>query len=145
MSLLEAAENLSKLPEAEEAFRAGELSASQAKEVAGATIMDPSATKTLLDTARSEGFEDLRRRCNQVKAAKISKEDEDAQTRRSTPQGDFGPGQNKTVPFAWMPGSPSTPGRSFWQGSRQKPTRPSKMHAAQVLVSRRRPISPTPS
>jgi hypothetical protein len=82
VSLLEAAENLSKLPEAEEAFRAGELSASQAKEVAGAAIMDPSATKALLDTARSEGFEDLRRRCNQVKAAKISKEDEDAQTRR---------------------------------------------------------------
>lgn len=82
VSLLEAAENLSRLPEAQEAFRSGELSASQAKEVAGAGIMDPSATKELLDTARSEGFEDLRRRCNQVKAAKISKEDEDARTRR---------------------------------------------------------------
>jgi hypothetical protein len=82
LSLLEAAENLSKLPEAEEAFRSGELSAAQARELAGAAVMDPSVTKELLETARAEGFENLRRRCNQLKAAKVSKEDEDAQTRR---------------------------------------------------------------
>ncbi len=82
VSLLEAAENLSKLPEAQEAFRSGELSASQAKEVAGAAICDPASTTELLDAAKSGGFEQLRRRCAEIKAATASKEDEAARARR---------------------------------------------------------------
>ena len=76
LSLLEAASNLAELPELEEAFRSGELSAAQAKEVAGAAIVDPKAATELLDAAQTEDFSELRRRCAQVKAAKASLEDE---------------------------------------------------------------------
>ena len=82
VSLLEAAGNLSKCPDVEEAFKKGELSVSQAKEVASAALMDPSAVGELLGLAQSEGFENLRRRCAQVKAAQVQKADEDANQRR---------------------------------------------------------------
>ncbi len=82
VSVLEAAEAVSKLPELEDAFRSGELSAAQAKEVAGAAICDPASTAELIGAARSEGFEALRRRCAGLKAASASKEDEAARTRR---------------------------------------------------------------
>ena len=82
VSVLEAASAVSKLPELEDAFRSGELSAAQAKEVAGAAICDPASTTELLDAAKSEGFETLRRRCAEIKAASASKEDEAARTRR---------------------------------------------------------------
>jgi len=82
LSVLEAAEKVAKLPELEEALRSGELSAAQVKEVAGAAVVDPGATSSLLDTARTEDFEGLRRRCAQVKAAKASEEDEAQRSRR---------------------------------------------------------------
>lgn len=82
VSLLEAAEALVKLPDLEEAFRSGELSASQAKEVAAAAICDPASTTELIDAAKSEGFETLRRRCAAVKAARASKEDQAETARR---------------------------------------------------------------
>ena len=44
--------------------------------------MDPSATGELLGLARSEGFENLRRRCAQVKAAQVQRADEHANQRR---------------------------------------------------------------
>jgi len=59
LSLLEAAEAVAKLPELERAVRDGELSGSQLKVLAGAAVIDPEATSELLDTARSENFENL--------------------------------------------------------------------------------------
>ncbi len=82
ISILEAAEALAKLLELEDAFRSGELSAAQAKEVAGAAVLDPASTTELIDAARSEGFETLRRRCAQLKAASACKEAEAARARR---------------------------------------------------------------
>ena len=82
VSVLEAAAAVSQLAELDDAFRSGELSAAQAKEVAGAAICDPASTTELLDAAKSGGFETLRRRCAEIKAATASKEDEAARTRR---------------------------------------------------------------
>jgi hypothetical protein len=82
VSVLEAAAAVSQLAELDDAFRSGELSAAQAKEVAGAAICDPVSTTELLDAAKSGGFETLRRRCAEIKAATASKEDEAARTRR---------------------------------------------------------------
>jgi hypothetical protein len=82
VSVLEAAQAVSKLPELEDAFRSGELSAAQAKEVAGAAMCDPASAAELIDTAKSEGFEALRRRCAELKAAMSSKQDQAARTRR---------------------------------------------------------------
>src|ERR1017187_6871613 len=78
VSVLEAASAVSKLPELEDAFRSGELSAAQAKEVAGAAICDPASTTELLDAAKSEGFETLRRRCAEIKAASADRKIERA-------------------------------------------------------------------
>ena len=80
--MLEAAEHVVVLPELEEAFRCGELSASQAKEVAGAAIMDPGSLGELLGAARSEGLETLRRRCARLKAARASEQDQAERSRR---------------------------------------------------------------
>ena len=82
VSVLEAAQAVSKLPELEHAFRSGELSAAQAKEVAGAAMCNPASAAELIDTAKSEGFEALRRRCASLKATMSSKEDQAARTRR---------------------------------------------------------------
>ena len=82
LSVLEAGERLVRLPELKDAFCAGELSASQAKELAAVAIGDPSSLGELLEAARSEDFEGLRRRCAKVRAAQLSKEDETEQDRR---------------------------------------------------------------
>ena len=82
LSLLEAADAVTRLPELEEAVRSGELSAAQVKEVAGAAIMDPASTKGLLGAARSEDFSELKRRCGEVRAARTSAEDEAERLRR---------------------------------------------------------------
>ena len=65
------AEAVSKLPELEDAFRSGELSAAQAKEVAGAAICRPHLDRRgLIGAAKSEGSQRaLRRRCAGLKAA----------------------------------------------------------------------------
>ena len=74
LSLLEAAvEALAELPELEEAFRSGELSAAQVKEVAGAAIVDPGSTTELIDAARTEDFEGCVVAVPRLKAAKASK------------------------------------------------------------------------
>jgi len=82
LSVLEAAEQVERLPELDKAVRSGELSAAQAKELAGAAVVDPSSTTELLEAARTENLEGLRRRCAQVRAAKASAEDEERRDRR---------------------------------------------------------------
>ena len=82
LSVLEAAAQVQALPEVEEAFRSGELSPAQVKEVAGAAVVDPGAAAELLDAARSENLETLKRRAARVKAARASAEDEAAHARR---------------------------------------------------------------
>jgi hypothetical protein len=82
LSLLEAAGQLVGLPELANAFRSGELSGSQAKEVAGAAAVDPSAVTELLDAARTENLEGIRRRCARVRAARACLEDEAESSRR---------------------------------------------------------------
>jgi len=82
LSVLEAAEQVARLPELDEAVRSGELSAAQAKELAGAAVIDPASTRELLEAARTENLEGLRRRCAQVRAAKASAEDAERRARR---------------------------------------------------------------
>ena len=82
LSVLEAASQVQALPEVEEAFRSGELSPAQVKEVAGAAVVDPGAAAELLEAARSENLEALKRRAARVKAARASEEDEAARARR---------------------------------------------------------------
>jgi len=82
VSVLEAAEQIMALPELDKAARSGELSAAQLREVASAGRLDPGATGELLEAAREEGFENLRRRCAQVRAASASKEDGAQRSRR---------------------------------------------------------------
>ena len=82
INLLQAAEEMAALPEVEDAFRAGELSAAQAEQVAGAATVDPSAERELLEAAKQKNLKGLKRRCEQLKAEKRSKEDEAARYER---------------------------------------------------------------
>jgi len=82
ISTLEAASKLSGLPELEEAFRSGELSLPQVKQVAGAASLDPGSTRELIDAARTEDLEGLRRRCEKLKAARVKEEDQKARAAR---------------------------------------------------------------
>jgi hypothetical protein len=82
LSVLETAEQVVRLPELEKAVRSGELSAAQVKELSGAAVVDPAATNELLEAARTENLDGLRRRCAQVRAAKASAEDSQRRARR---------------------------------------------------------------
>jgi hypothetical protein len=64
---LETARRLESLPEASDAFRAGELSEAQAAEIAQAASLDPSAEHRLLETVRgSKSFKGVRDVCREV-------------------------------------------------------------------------------
>jgi hypothetical protein len=65
---LETARRLEALPEAADAFQAGELSEAQAAEVAAAASLDPSAEHRLLETVRgSKSFKGVRDACREVR------------------------------------------------------------------------------
>jgi len=66
--VLETARALEQLPETDAAFRAGELSGTQAAEIAGAAGADPGAERELLETAAETSVKGLRDRCRQVRA-----------------------------------------------------------------------------
>jgi hypothetical protein len=66
---LETARRLDDLPETEAAFRAGDLSETQAHEITGAAEADPSAERELLDAARETGLKGLRDRCRRTRAS----------------------------------------------------------------------------
>ena len=65
---LETARALEQLPETNAAFRAGELSGTQAAEIAGAAGAVPHAERELLETAAETSVKGLRDRCRQVRA-----------------------------------------------------------------------------
>src|SRR6266699_3292749 len=56
------------MPETDAAFRAGELSGTQAAEIAGAAGADPGAERELLEAAAETSVKSLRDRCRQVRA-----------------------------------------------------------------------------
>jgi hypothetical protein len=77
---LQTARELEALPATAEAFRAGELSESQAAEIAATATLDPSAEGALLELARSAGsFKGLRDQC---RAASVRAADDAAGARR---------------------------------------------------------------
>jgi Domain of unknown function (DUF222)/HNH endonuclease len=65
---LETARALERLPETDAAFRAGQLSSTQAAEIASAAGADPAAESALLEAAAGTGVKGLRDRCRQVRA-----------------------------------------------------------------------------
>ncbi len=65
---LETARALEQLPATDVAFRAGELSQTQAAEVTSAAGSDPSAEADLLETAKATSVKGLRDRCREVRA-----------------------------------------------------------------------------
>jgi hypothetical protein len=66
--VIDTARALDELPATEAAFRSGELSATQAAEVAAAAIEAPEAEAELLDTARSTSVKGLRDKARAVRA-----------------------------------------------------------------------------
>src|SRR5436190_8371332 len=68
MRSLDTARQLEELPETADAFRAGELSESQAAEIAAAASLDPSAEGRLLDRVREgTSFREFRDDCREAK------------------------------------------------------------------------------
>jgi hypothetical protein len=65
---LETARALDELPATNDAFRAGELSETQAAEIVSAADADPAAEGDLLATAAEQSVKGLRDRCRQVRA-----------------------------------------------------------------------------
>jgi Domain of unknown function (DUF222)/HNH endonuclease len=65
---LDTARALDALPATEEAFRAGELSMTQAAEITSAAEADPNAESALLETAAATSVKGLRDRCREVRA-----------------------------------------------------------------------------
>jgi hypothetical protein len=72
----ETSERLSKLDSTKEALRSGEVTPSQAKEIALAAEKDPTSEATLLREAEGQSLRELRQNVRQVMARASSKEDE---------------------------------------------------------------------
>ncbi len=66
---LATARRLDDCPRTAAAFRAGELSEVQAREITQAAVADPAAEQHLLDAAGRDGLQGLRERCRAVRAA----------------------------------------------------------------------------
>ena len=66
---LDTAHRLKSLPGTDEAFRAGRLSATQAREIASAAAAAPSCEAQLLETAGAGSVKELQDRCRQVRLA----------------------------------------------------------------------------
>ncbi|MGH9305033.1 MAG: hypothetical protein ACRDZ5_11600, partial [Acidimicrobiales bacterium] len=79
---LETAEKLDGLVELDRQFRSGDLSVSQAREIAAAASLDPSSEAALLDLARRGSLKELRNEAERIKARARSKEEEAARQRR---------------------------------------------------------------
>jgi hypothetical protein len=80
MRALETAAALDVLPETNEAFRSGALSETQAHEITGAALADPSSEVGLLAAASTQGVKGLKDRCREVRAR--AKPDDQAWARR---------------------------------------------------------------
>ncbi|HEX6311426.1 MAG TPA: DUF222 domain-containing protein [Acidimicrobiia bacterium] len=77
---LETGRALDGLPETDAAFRAGELSETQAHEITGAAGADPGAERDLLHVARERGVKGLRDECRRTRASAVA--DDQAWARR---------------------------------------------------------------
>ena len=66
---LQTAQSLDELPATASAFRAGELSETQARQITGAAIEDPASEARLLRTAKFSTMKGLKDRCREVRAA----------------------------------------------------------------------------
>ena len=65
---LETARALEQMPDTDEAFRSGKLSATQAADITATAMADPGAERELLETAGATSVKGLRDRCRQVRA-----------------------------------------------------------------------------
>jgi hypothetical protein len=74
--LLAAARQMEQLPQVEEAFKSGRLSAAKARQVAGAATCDPSQQDALLKAAEKQTLGELRNTCDRVRRQATSEEDE---------------------------------------------------------------------
>jgi hypothetical protein len=74
--LLVATRQMENLPEVADAFKAGKLSCSKAKQVAGAASVDPSKQQALLQAAERQTLGELRETCDRVKRQADSQKDE---------------------------------------------------------------------
>jgi hypothetical protein len=83
---LETARALDALPETANAFRAGELSETQAAEITSAASADPNAETTLLETAAATTVKGLRDRCREVRAGARRKARTARRIRRRRPR-----------------------------------------------------------
>lgn len=83
IATLETGRKLDELPATREAFKAGSLSAHQAREISAAAAADPSAERSLLDVAQTESVAGLRERCRQVIASAVRDSDADERLHRS--------------------------------------------------------------
>ncbi len=68
-SSLETSKRVRNLPHTQSAMRRGELSRSQADEIAGAAAAKPDAERSLLSTAAGSSLSELRERCARTRAA----------------------------------------------------------------------------
>ena len=76
VNVLETAARLTELPQTEQALRSGELSETQAKEIASAAAAAPGKEGDLLKVAAKEDLLTLKERCARVKAATVADESE---------------------------------------------------------------------
>jgi hypothetical protein len=74
IGVLDTARRLEELPATREAFAAGSLSESQAREVASAAYADPKKERALLAVARTKTMKELRAECRAVRLASLPDE-----------------------------------------------------------------------
>jgi hypothetical protein len=83
ITALNTAERLEELPATEDAFRKGELSEVQAREVTEAAIVDPSAERRMLEVAGTDTLKGLKQVGARVKAAAIDPKEREQRIHRS--------------------------------------------------------------
>jgi hypothetical protein len=140
---LETARALERLSETDAAFRAGELSETQAAEITSTAVADPGAETELLAAAGSTSVKGLRDRCRQVRAG--AQDDDRAWARRlhesrrahkwTDPDGAY------CVSGRMAPDA----GPASTRHGRHIPTASSAKHDAPVAANRALPMPPTRS
>jgi hypothetical protein len=109
---VEASEQLDQLAATDEAVRNGELSPTQAREVAAAAAQDPAAELTLLATAKNGSVPELRRQAKRVKAAAS---DDAAKNRAAHENRNVFGGVDEDTKEGWLHGKgPAASLAEFW-------------------------------
>ncbi|HEY1733174.1 MAG TPA: hypothetical protein VGG23_01920, partial [Acidimicrobiales bacterium] len=105
-NVLDVADRLADAPLVQGAFSDGKLSFAQAKVVAGAGALDPSAQEELVDAAQHESFKELRDRADRVKRAALGEAREAAKEARASRKRYFrawAPDEGGLRFEAWLP------------------------------------------